>query len=1183
MPMDLAGGEEGDAAGGDSIDAAESAATYVMDAEGNAIDDLVAKTFGDSEEGGDKSTQQTMLSDDFPGKDSNEQTLVTDDLPDEVLKTMKAAWVSADQPDITPGMTVKAEDLEQFKKAAKAAPETSLVIKLRRLVEADESGSEEAEYELVKVLGEGGMGVVYLAKQTSIDRSVAIKMLKPKIAKDADQRLKFLAEAVVTGDLDHPNIVPIYDVGSNDAGALFYSMKRVEGTPWLDVIKDKTLEENLAILDDVANAVSFAHARGVVHRDLKPENVMLGGYGEVLLMDWGLAQPIKGFSKTGSIAEARSMGGTPAYMAPEMATGPLHKIGPHSDTYLLGAILFEIVTGKPPHRGANAMKCLMAAAKNQIRPVEETGELMDIAMRAMATNIDERHATVKDLQDAIKEYESHTESVILSDRADKELKEAEESDVYQDYARSVFGFQEAYALWNGNDRAQDGLSEARLAYAQSAMRKGDFDLGTSLLNPENPDHTELRAKLVKGKDEVESRVRKLKMAKRAGFIGAAVFLVGISIAGYFVYDFGVTARLEAKKAKTQESLATNAAADAKVQTGLANVAAADAKVQTGLAKDAAAAAKIQEGIATQKSEEALEAGRQQKVAADLAKTEAANALKQKGLADKQTAIAQYRGYIATIGLAKAKIDENAFDAARDLLEQYRPKGNEPDLRNWEWGRLMYLCSQELREFNAAGNVLGIDVSGDGKRLVTALEGGVIEVWDLVKSGSKPALTFSVGGNGIDVNAVIFSPDGKQIAVGTSAPKNNVTLWDVSKTEAPTKQLMTFGDPSANDRFAVEHTAAVLSIQFSPDGNQLLTGSEDYTARVWSVQTGKQLAVLRGHNWFVWDAAFSPDAKQIVTAGQDGIAIVWTYNAKDAKEIRWSVLANIQQGAPFTGHTGPVFAAAFSPDGKDVVTGGYDRKVLIWKPEEVEAYRWENLQSLGTTTGKLTDQQRVAPSAKVRRLDGHIASVRAVRFFRKDSSVESVSSPKAASSIAAATNNLLVLSSGDDGTVKVWNAATGTAIKTFRGHGSWVRTCAFAPDGQSVLSGSGDGTARQWSIADYAEIRELAGREFSGHGNAVLSASFSHNNRNIVTASQDRTAKTWTGDGRELRTFREGHEYLASSALFFPNGERMLTAAVDNSVRIWNVARGTEMHRLEHTGRSAAVALSPDGKWILTAC
>ncbi|MBT4863649.1 MAG: hypothetical protein HON53_00825, partial [Planctomycetaceae bacterium] len=532
-------------------------------------------------------------------------------------------------------------------------------------------------------------------------------------------------------------------------------------------------------------------------------------------------------------------------------------------------------------------------------------------------------------------------------------------------------------------------------------------------------------------------------------------------------------------------------------------------------------------------------------------------------------------------MAKAKIDENAFDAARTLLDQYRPKGNEPDLRNWEWGRLMYLCSQELREFNAAGNVLGIDVSGDGQRLVMALEGGMIEVWDLSKSSNKPALTFSVGGNGIDVNAVVFSPDGKQIAVGTSAAKDNVTLWDISAVEAPAKPLTTFGDSSANDRFAVEHTAAVLSIQFSPDGKQLLTGSEDYTARVWDVKEGKQLVPLRGHNWFVWDAAFSPDGTQIVTAGQDGIAIVWTYNAKDVKEVRWSVPANIQQGAPFTGHTGPVFAAAFSPDGKDVVTGGYDRNVLIWKPEEVEAYRWEKLQSLGTTTGQLTAEQRVAPAAKARRLDGHIASVRAVRFFRKDSSVGSVSSPKAASSTAAATNNLLVLSSGDDGTVKVWNAATGTAIKTFRGHGSWVRTSAFAPDGQSVLSGSGDGTARQWSIADYAEIRELAGREFSGHGNAVLSASFSHNNRNIVTASQDRTAKTWSGDGRELRTFREGHEYLASSALFFPNGERMLTAAVDNSVRIWNVARGTELKRLEHTGRSAAVALSPDGKWILT--
>ena len=146
-----------------------------------------------------------------------------------------------------------------------------------------------ADYELLEVIGTGGMGVVYSARQASVDRLVAVKMIRQNVAGDAGRREKFLSEAVVTGDLDHPNIVPVYELGTNEDDALFYSMKRVQGTPWSKVIEQKPLGENLEVLMKVADAVAFAHANGVIHRDLKPENVMLGDFGEVLVMDWGLA------------------------------------------------------------------------------------------------------------------------------------------------------------------------------------------------------------------------------------------------------------------------------------------------------------------------------------------------------------------------------------------------------------------------------------------------------------------------------------------------------------------------------------------------------------------------------------------------------------------------------------------------------------------------------------------------------------------------------------------------------------------------------------------------------------------------------------------------------------------------------------------------------------------------------
>ena len=258
---------------------------------------------------------------------------------------------------------------------------SSLIVKSRHVTSTGRtpgarpiSPAEAPDYELLNVIGEGGMGVVYAARQSSIARTVALKMLKGADA-DLSQRDKFISEAVVTGELDHPNIVPIYDLGANDDGALFYSMKRVKGTPWHKVLRDKTLDENLNVLLRVADAVAFAHVNGVVHRDLKPENVMLGDFGEVLVMDWGLARVTSEFPNAAAVTQSDAMGGTPAYMAPEMATGPLERITPASDIYLLGAILYEIITGKPPHTGKTVMAVLVRRGQEHHRAQRPVGRI----------------------------------------------------------------------------------------------------------------------------------------------------------------------------------------------------------------------------------------------------------------------------------------------------------------------------------------------------------------------------------------------------------------------------------------------------------------------------------------------------------------------------------------------------------------------------------------------------------------------------------------------------------------------------------------------------------------------------------------------------------------------------------------------------------------------------------------
>ncbi|HLQ44791.1 MAG TPA: serine/threonine-protein kinase, partial [Planctomycetaceae bacterium] len=267
----------------------------------------------------------------------------------------------------------------------------------------------KVDYRLVKQLGEGGMGIVYVARQQSLGREVVFKTLKPMATAQLDKlkasgTLKsvvkhrtdmFVSEAVVTADLFHPNIVPIYDMGEGPDGSLFYAMKWVRGTPWNKRLSEMSLEENLEVLMKVADGVAFAHARHVINRDLKPENVMLGEFGEVAVLDWGLAMPFGEGKGRLPLAVTAGLGsGTPAYMPPELILGPLEKIGPACDIYLLGAMLFEIVTGESPH-SFQTMGLQTAAKKmseirrvvcdNIIRPTDHTGELVDIARKAMAT------------------------------------------------------------------------------------------------------------------------------------------------------------------------------------------------------------------------------------------------------------------------------------------------------------------------------------------------------------------------------------------------------------------------------------------------------------------------------------------------------------------------------------------------------------------------------------------------------------------------------------------------------------------------------------------------------------------------------------------------------------------------------------------------------------------------------
>ena len=340
----------------------------------------------------------------------------------------------------------------------------------------------QSDYVVDRVIGEGAMGVVYQARQTSLARTVCVKTIQDSTADKAQTQSQFLREATLTGQLEHPNIVRVYDVGI-DGPSVFYSMKRIEGIPWAENLTEKQEVDNLRILESVCNAVAFAHSRGVLHRDLKPENVMVGDFGEVLVVDWGLGITIEECARAAPAQHACC--GTPAYLSPEMAQGKLAAIGRHTDIYLLGAVLYEICTGRPPHAGRNLMECLQHAAVNRVEPTSRDDELIQIAQRAMETDPTHRFTTVQDFQAALRVYANHQESRALAQAAQETLRQAKTAGDYELFSRALFGFEQASSLWPGNHLSAEGAREASLAYAQCAFERGDFDLAESLLPPDN--------------------------------------------------------------------------------------------------------------------------------------------------------------------------------------------------------------------------------------------------------------------------------------------------------------------------------------------------------------------------------------------------------------------------------------------------------------------------------------------------------------------------------------------------------------------------------------------------------------------------------------------------------------------------------------------------------------------------
>jgi serine/threonine protein kinase len=390
---------------------------------------------------------------------------------------------------------------------------------------------QPAGYEVLHVLGRGGMGVVCLARQEALGREVALKVARKISSAESGttgtELGMFTNEALVTAALEHPHIVPVHTLARDRLGRMFFTMKRVTGTSWEHLLEPAlvrnraertrieaqaagmTLDDHLEILLKVCDAVAYAHSRGILHRDLKPENVMIGAYGEVQVMDWGLAMPFG--EKNPYLLDPSlepQLVGTPAYLAPEMARGEMTRFGPTTDIYLLGGILYHLLTGRPPHFGEGIMVAVRRAARGELTPPDKVAgarpfpaELSRIAMRALRARMEDRYPSVEALVQELRAYRRHAESLTSSAQAREMLEQARARAARGDpedprierlspeFAALTYGrlsecigaYRQALRLWSRNPDAPEGLLHALVLQTKLALQRGDLTLARARL------------------------------------------------------------------------------------------------------------------------------------------------------------------------------------------------------------------------------------------------------------------------------------------------------------------------------------------------------------------------------------------------------------------------------------------------------------------------------------------------------------------------------------------------------------------------------------------------------------------------------------------------------------------------------------------------------------------------------